>query len=116
MQNNKLQLFCIHNNHRLLSPQAPVQYQCGSSDCGLFAIAFATSLVKGENPVSVQYIQHSMRQLLLFCIEKKKKDVFPRQAAKTKREHYLHNRARDIWCCLLMLTVGVQQDDQLLQL
>ena len=59
-----------------------VQCQHGSSDCGLFAIAFATSLVKGENPVSVQYTQHSMRQHFL---EKKKMDVFPRQHDQGRR-------------------------------
>ena len=34
----------------------PVQVQLGSSDCRLFALAFATSLCAGENPERMNYV------------------------------------------------------------
>ena len=35
-----------------------VQEQRGHSDCGVFALAFATSLCTGEDPVENTYVQH----------------------------------------------------------
>ena len=83
--------------HYITSHQQP-QITLTSSTCTTpvwlqwlwsFCNRICTSLVKGENPVSVQYIQHSMRQLLLFCIEKKKKDVFPRQQRPRENTIYI---------------------------
>ena len=34
-----------------------VQWQSGGSDCGLFAVAFATSLCNGIDPVTVTFTQ-----------------------------------------------------------
>ena len=34
-----------------------VQYQIEASDCGLFALAFATSLCSGQDPATVRYGQ-----------------------------------------------------------
>ena len=53
----------VHTHHAQILVDLPeVQQQLGSSDCGLFAIAFATSILKGEDPSSVRYIQSRMRQ------------------------------------------------------
>jgi len=41
------------------------QVQEGGSDCGLFAIATATTLCHGESPVDLEYDQSSMRSHLL---------------------------------------------------
>ena len=46
------------------------QKQIGPSDCGLFAIATATVLAFGINPVQVQFQQAAMRNHLLNCFEK----------------------------------------------
>lgn len=54
-----------------------VQWQSGGSDCGLFALAFATSLCLGIDPVSVTFVQSEMRPHLLFCIEKQVMSMFP---------------------------------------
>ena len=48
-----------------------VQRQQGYSDCGLFAVAFATSLCGGEDPTKISYVQHSLRSHLISC----RKDV-----------------------------------------
>ena len=46
----------------------PVQQQANGSDCGVFSIAFATSLVYGQNPANVTFIINQMRPHLLHCL------------------------------------------------
>ena len=38
-------------------------------DCGVFAIAFATSLCAGHSPAKTTYIQHLLQPHLLQCLE-----------------------------------------------
>ena len=52
-----------------------VQKQCNSYDCGVFAIAFATSLLHGDDPTSLRY-SGGMRQHLLDCLMNKKMTPF----------------------------------------
>ena len=66
------QLAHIYNSQRLdtLSVEmAPVQQQVGGKDCGLFAVAFATELANGGDPVKVQYDQCAMREHYYSCLE-----------------------------------------------
>ncbi|KAL5510219.1 hypothetical protein EMCRGX_G005728 [Ephydatia muelleri] len=46
-----------------------VQYQKGSQDCGLFAIAFACEICFGKDPSSVTFVQSTMRQHLIEGLE-----------------------------------------------
>ena len=46
----------------------PVQQQKNASDCGVFSIAYATSLVYGLNPMNVTYNISQMRPHLLHCL------------------------------------------------
>ena len=46
----------------------PVQQQANGSDCGVFSIAFASSLVYGQNPANVTFIINQMRPHLLHCL------------------------------------------------
>lgn len=61
---------------------ADVQRQSGGSDCGLFALAFATTLCFGENPETISYTQSAMREHLLSCIEKGQLLKFPQRARR----------------------------------
>ena len=54
-----------------------VQHQVGVSDCGLFALAFATSLCHAIDPTSVVYRQSHMRNHLIQCLERGQLDHFP---------------------------------------
>ena len=54
-----------------------VQCQNGSNDCGLFSIAFATTLCFGKQPENIHYNQSLMRSHLLNCIEKGIMEEFP---------------------------------------
>ena len=50
---------------------ANVQKQCGGTDCGLFSIAFATSIAFQEDPSQKRYNQDIMHQHLLNCFYSK---------------------------------------------
>ena len=49
----------------------------GSNDCGVYAIANATTITFGEDPVSVKYDQSVMRSHLIECFTSKKMEFFP---------------------------------------
>ena len=54
-----------------------VQKQQGGCDCGLFAIAFATALVTGQNPGGIIFDQSKMRRHLYSCLNKGRLEMFP---------------------------------------
>ena len=53
------------------------QLQKNSSDCGIFAIAFAMTLACGESPSFSSYSPSQMRSHLVSCFKKKEIDPFP---------------------------------------
>ena len=55
----------------------PVQQQTNGSDCGIFAIAFSTCLVFGEDPTFVNFDAQSMRTHLASCLSNGKFTLFP---------------------------------------
>ena len=57
--------------------QVSVNQQVGSKDCGLFAIAIATSLLFGDDVEKIKYRQHEMRSHLDSCFVVKKLTPFP---------------------------------------
>lgn len=66
-----------------------VQRQIGGTDCGLFALAFATSLCHGENPSETMYIQHEMRSHLKKCLINRVMTLFPKRSRKRCSTHPL---------------------------
>ena len=62
-----------------------VQQQTNCVDCGLFAIAFATSLAHNENPVRRVYDTTKLRQHLVSCVEAGKMSVFPSHSTNEKK-------------------------------
>ncbi len=59
-----------------------VQQQIGGDDCGLFALAFATSLCYKDVPSLIFYDQISLRNHYVKCIEDNEIQPFP---SKPKR-------------------------------
>ena len=55
----------------------PVQQQGNGSNCGVFSIAFATSLISGIDPMTVQFVESEMRPHLYRCFRSGKLDTFP---------------------------------------
>ena len=53
------------------------QKQVGGKDCGLFAIAFVTSIAYGDDPVKTRFLQDKMRFHLVKCFRDKKMEKFP---------------------------------------
>ena len=56
----------------------------GIRDCGLFALAFATSLCNGICPTAMVYNQQSMRKHLLQCLVNGKMTEFPGRKRKPR--------------------------------
>ena len=65
--------------------QQQVQVQSGSTDCGLFTIAFATSILLGDEPATLQYNQKEMRGHLAYCLENELMTPFPAVVKRTRR-------------------------------
>jgi len=59
-----------------------VQWQSGSSDCGLFAIAFATAICSGHDPATRVFDQSQMRQHMITCFNNRKITAFPERSMK----------------------------------
>ena len=55
----------------------PVQQQLNGSDCGVFAVAFATCLVYGTNPQDFMFLIPQMRPHLLECLKAGEMRLFP---------------------------------------
>ena len=53
------------------------QQQKGSKDCGVFAIAMATTIALGHNPSNVVFNQKLMRAHLVDCLKERKFTLFP---------------------------------------
>ena len=54
-----------------------VPEQSGASDCGVYAIAFATALAQGKHPECYVFTQHKMRVQLRRCLIGGKMEKFP---------------------------------------
>ena len=62
----------------LLTKTVPVQKQSNSSDCGLFALAFAFDLANNLDPSIITYNEKIFRKHLLACIENEEITEFPK--------------------------------------
>ena len=63
----------------------PVQQQNNGVDCGVFAIAFATSLAHGNDPCTAAYNVSLMRSHLIKCLQQKKMELFPTTPKRIRR-------------------------------
>lgn len=54
-----------------------MQFQEGSTDCGLFAIAVVVALLYGVDPSARAYDQSQMRKHLITCLERQVFLMFP---------------------------------------
>ena len=61
-----------------LTKTVPVQKQSNSSDCGLFALAFAFDLANNLDPSIITYNEEILRKHLLACIENEEITEFPK--------------------------------------
>ena len=71
--------------------------QIGSSDCGVFAIAFATDFALGSNPASHHNEQNKLRPHFIECLKSEQMTPFP---SKTSNQESLRQSI-----CMYMYTV-----------
>ena len=76
------------------------QRQIGSSDCGLFAIAFATSLCSGLDLHTLKYDQSKMRSNFLSCVESGCLFPFhtPGATRRLGRAYFVHTKEVPVFC------------------
>lgn len=73
---------CFSEDSNISVTTVDVQKQRGKADCGLFAVAFATSLCAGDDPSTLCYIQNELRRHLLSCFEQQSISLFPTRKRK----------------------------------
>ena len=62
-----------------------MQRQTNGSDCGLFALAFATALCEKKKPEQIIFEKTSMRLHLLKCLEQENMTAFPSRQVQQSR-------------------------------
>ena len=85
------------------------QGQSGGSDCGLFAIATATSLCHGIPPSTVLWEQKLMRMHLINCFESGKMTPFPGRDLLQQQEAILKTVKIRIYCSCRMPQLGMDK-------
>ena len=76
--------FADEKGLRVFVPQ--VQLQRGATDCGCFAVAFAVSLLFGDDPSSLLYNQKEMRGHIKECLLAELFTPFPANEKKARRK------------------------------
>ena len=65
------------NSNDITIHLVPVQQQLNSADCGVFAAAFAVSLLLGKDPVQETYHPSGVRSHLIKCLRNERFTPFP---------------------------------------
>lgn len=81
----------------------PVQLQKGTTDCGCFAVAFAVSLLFGDDPTSLLYHQKEMRRHLQECFLADLFSPFPASDKKAKRKPKTIELTVSVWNYLIYM-------------
>lgn len=63
----------------------PIQEQLGSSDCGLFSIAYATELCFGNDVSCLRYYQDQLRPHFVECLKSEKLVPFPSKSVRRRK-------------------------------
>lgn len=79
----KQQLQALYGEHDV--ELVPVLKQSGTSDCGCFVVAFAVSLLYGDNPAMLVYRQKEMRRHMADCLQKQHLIPFPASKRRAKK-------------------------------
>ncbi len=87
-----------------------VQHQIGASDCGLFALAFATSLCLAIDPTSVVYNQSHMRNHLIKSLEKGQLEHFLIHRSRRPISHPSKTESFDVYCHSRLTSSGAASD------
>ena len=78
-----------------------VQQQSNSYDCGLFALAYVSSICDGVDPITINYKQYNLRPYFLKCLMKGEYHSFPIEPVHRNLGHPLRNSFRVYCTCRL---------------
>ena len=94
-----------HAFHMLMFPgdsvsfiNEKVQRQLNHNDCGLFALAIATDLCHGIDPVTQSYDQSKLRQHYINCLESRKMAPFPKTSRRVIHHLGTEKQTVAIYC------------------
>ena len=89
----------------------PVQQQLNGVDCGVFAIAFATSLAFGEDPTQIAYDNRKLRDHLIKCLERHEMRPFPRKDNGNERKCRKRSSRISLYCTCRMPWNSHEEDE-----
>ena len=95
----------FHNGKKVAVSNQKVQRQQGASDCGLFAIAFATSLCFVNDPQEITYAQPLLRSHFIACLEDHMMP-FPTTDRRVQRHLSVSKAVVPIFCACRMPNNG----------
>ena len=81
-----------------------VEQQANSVDCGPYSLAFATSLLSGQDPASISYDEDMLRQHLIGCFAAGIMSPFPQRQSNRRRCRRAPKRTLvfDVYCLCRM--------------
>ena len=106
--------FSYCESAEIVAEVLPVQQQTNCVDCGLFAIAFATTLARNENPVRRTYDTTKLRQHLVSCLEVGRMSVMPSHRTNEKKDFKAILNAIEIYCSCQMTYDNTSKDDDMI--
>ena len=94
-----------------------VQQQTNSVYCGLFAIAFATSLAFGEDPANVTYDSTKLRMYLIKCLDENQMTCFPKSTKNSVSKCQSRLATIELYCKCRMLysKSGTKCEDRMVE-
>ncbi len=90
-------LLHLQDHQHIVLKHVKMQYQIGSNDCGLFAIASACALCNEFNPAKMKFEQSIMRQHLLKAFQDKELTPFPHKKSRQQAISIIEKKVR-IYC------------------
>lgn len=76
----------------------PTLEQNNCFDCGVYAIAFATSLAFGEDPFCLEFDSSKIREHLGICFTQGKLELFPSKMVKSYTTNVKCSFNVKVWC------------------
>jgi hypothetical protein len=80
--------------------------QQNPGNCGLFAIAYAETLLAGKDPCNVVYVEDAMRSHLNCCFSEGELSAFPVSMFKINRRQVVRTKTLSLFC--LCRTINVK--------
>ena len=101
--NNQIANYACSSVTELVLHTESGQQQTNFVDCGLFAIAFATSLAYGEDPRKMYYDENLLRPHLVKCLTENKMSPFPTLKKKGQMQRCKQYMSRvELYCSCRM--------------